>query len=163
VKLQNVGSGSVDLKGWILDDGALGEGIGTSAFTLGEGSVDPGDEIEIVIPKSRFAMNNSGTDSVRLFSPDKTAKDYVSYEKPKEGVPYVKSGEAWAWHDETLEEEGEVAGIQLARTGFTVSGLAFATFPVIWYIASEVIRNKKPDEQARSHRRISSQARQQSN
>lgn len=162
VKLLNTGERVVELKDWILDDGAPQDNLGASALVLLEGKLDPGDEIEVIIPKGKFSMNNSGSDTVRIFSPDKKLKDHVSYEKAKEGIALIKSGETWAWQDETLsvqEENGKVAGMDLPRTGLPLATpvVVFATLLAFWYIGGAFTHNQSTNEQARSYRRVSSQ------
>lgn len=161
VKLYNAGSVAVELKDWIIDDGAQTDAVGSSALVLSGGLLDPTDELEVQIPKGRFSMNNSGNDTVRLFSPDKKLKDHVSYDKAKEGVPYGKSDDSWVWQDE-LTQQGEVAGSELPRTGAPLNTLAFATIPAIWYIGGAFRHKKGSHEQARSHRRSGRKIRQQS-
>lgn len=160
IKIYNAGSKTVALKGWIIDDGVITDPIGSSAMILSEGVLDPADELEIEIPKGRFSMNNSGSDTVRLFSPDKKIKDEVSYDEAKEGIAYVKSEDSWGWQDDLLLE-GEVAGVDLPRTGMPLTALFFATIPAFWYIGGAFRNKKGSHEQTRSHRRAGRQIRQQ--
>jgi hypothetical protein len=132
IKLANFGKKTVNVEDWAVDDGEMGDPIGATAFILEYGLIDPDNELEVEIPSGRFAMNNSGSDTVRLFSPDKKLKDHVSYDKAKEGVAYEKVGESWAWLDEAaLEANGQVAGENLPRTGMLLAPLmlSFATLP----------------------------------
>jgi hypothetical protein len=163
VRLVNAGSEAVDLKDWILDDGAPQDAVGSSAHSLPEGTLDPGDELEVTIPKGKFSMNNSGSDTVRILSPDKKPKDHASYDKAREGIAYVKSGDAWVWQDEIpadSQDEGRVAGADLPRSGLPINpgAIIFATMLGIWYIGGAFRRNQSTNEQARGHRRLGSQA-----
>jgi hypothetical protein len=153
VKLYNAGSSAVELKGWVIDDGAESDAIGSSALVLSEGLLDPADELEVLIPKGRFSMNNSGPDTVRVFSPDKKLKDHVAYDKAEEGVAYVLVDDSWAWQNSgSVDGIGQVAGADLPRTGMPLNALAFATIPAFWYIGG-AFRNKKGlHEQTRSYR-----------
>jgi hypothetical protein len=155
VKLYNSGAVSVQMKGWILDDGNSEDPVGSSALVLAAGTIEPGDELEIEIPKGKFAMNNSGADNVRLLTPAKEIKDQVAYIKAKEGIAYTKSDGKWIWQDEILvDENGEVLGADgLPRTGMSASALYFfATLATIWYIGGTLKVKKGTHEQARSNR-----------
>ncbi|HYC80017.1 MAG TPA: lamin tail domain-containing protein [Candidatus Binatia bacterium] len=154
IKLQNQGSEAVNLKNWILDDGEKDSALGSSAFILGESILDTGEEFEVVIPKGKFTLNNSSKDSVRLFSPDKRIKDYIEYDKAKEGIAYISINGAWKWADEIEEEDGEVPGMQLPRTGMPVGAIYFVILLCIWYICHS--SNKRNYEQTRVDRLVGS-------
>ena len=158
VTLFNEGSSSINLKGWLLDDGEVGAAIGSSALVLTNSSLAIGEELEITIPTGKFALNNSGSDTLRLFSPDKKLKDSVSYEDPDEGVSYVKNGEQWAWEGSVLHDSLDSSSIDngLPRTGQPIYVFSFATLVAIWYIVYGLRIMKGTHEQTRSHRSISS-------
>lgn len=127
VILFNASESDVDLEGWILDDGADGEDIGSTAYTLPSTLLASGEEFEIVIPKGKFALNNTTPESVRLFSPDLEQRDLVSYTKAKEGLAYAKSGDSWVWVKPEERKPGQVLGEHLPRTGLSFCS-AFLSF-----------------------------------
>lgn len=105
VEVKNTGSASVTMHGWILDDGEKDSAIGSSAYTIQSPTLPPGGVAVIQIPSGKFAMNNSGTETVRLFSPDHLLADSVTYSGAKEGASYSKVGDGWAWADPTPNVE----------------------------------------------------------
>jgi hypothetical protein len=101
IEVMNFGTEAVTMHGWIIDDGGKSDAIGSSAYTIQSPTVQPGGTAVIPIPTGKFAMNNSGAETVRLFSPDKVLTDFVSYTDPKEGLSYAKVGEKWMWGNPT--------------------------------------------------------------
>lgn len=93
IELRNVGAESVVLAGWSIDDA---DG-GSRPFVFGEEDVvAAGSVIRLLKERSRIILNNDG-DEVRLFDPEGTLRDVVSYENPPEGSMFAKAGGAWGW------------------------------------------------------------------
>jgi hypothetical protein len=97
VEVLNSGTTPVTLHGWILDDGGKTDPIGSSAYHIESPTVQPGAVAVINIPAGKFAMNNSGAETIRLFSPDKVLADSVTYSGAKEGLSYSKLADIWSW------------------------------------------------------------------
>jgi hypothetical protein len=113
VSLVNNSEEDINLENWILDDGEKDSAIGASALKIGDLLVEAGDEVEIDIPSGSFALNNSGEETVRLFSPDKKLMDYKSYSGADEDEVTVFE-EA---NDEDLPVTGSNLGFSLMLAG----------------------------------------------
>ena len=106
VEVKNTGTQTWTLHNWILDDGEKDAPIGSSAYVIQSPTVKPGEVAVIAIPAGKFAMNNSGPETVRLFSPDKKLVDWVTYSGAKEGLSYsLESDNSWSWGTPTPNEE----------------------------------------------------------
>ena len=158
IKLFNQGNKSVSLNDWVLDDGEVGDALGSSAYKITVETLAMGEEIEITIPTGKFAMNNSGSDTVRLFSPDKKLQDSVTYDSSEEGQVYIKYGDDWTWSGLVLGESTseDVLDDTLPRTGMNIHMFSFATLVAIWYIVYGFRIKKGIHEQTRSYRCTSS-------
>jgi hypothetical protein len=98
VEILNFGNAQASTHNWILDDGQVGEKIGGSAYTIQSPKIDPGGVVHILIPSGKFAMNNTGEETVRLFSPAGVLIDSVVYDGAEEGMSYSLGGDGvWAW------------------------------------------------------------------
>jgi hypothetical protein len=98
IEVINLGSNSVTLHGWIVDDGAKDDPIGSTAYHIESPTVIAGGVAVITIPSGKFAMNNSGTETVRLFTPDAQLVDFVTYTGAAEGSSYSRmSDNKWVW------------------------------------------------------------------
>ncbi|MBI2607931.1 MAG: lamin tail domain-containing protein [Candidatus Doudnabacteria bacterium] len=105
VEIMNVGDMVVDLHSWILDDGEVEAVIGSSAYQIQSPIIEPGGLAIIIIPAGKFALNNTGKETVRLFWPDKTLIDNVSYEGAIQDLSYAKNEDGvWTWTTPTPEE-----------------------------------------------------------
>jgi hypothetical protein len=113
VELYNPNSGAVDLAGWFLGDG-LATLPASNALDL-SGTIAAGSYKSVVIPGGKFTLNNTGGDSVQLFSPDKKVVDSVTYTGTAgENKSFQKFASGWQWLEASLgqanilppEEEG---------------------------------------------------------
>ena len=75
IELYNRGPGAVNLRGWTLDDVAVG---GSAPYELPSMTLEPGAFAVFFRSRTRIALNDSG-DSVRLDAPDGTLVDKVRY------------------------------------------------------------------------------------
>jgi hypothetical protein len=106
----NLGTTAVSLHDWILDDGAPDAPIGATAYRIQSPTVTPGEAVVIEIPSGKFTMNNTGTETVRLFSPDKVLMDSVTYTGTKEGQSYARGADGtWHWGTPTPDEVNSAA------------------------------------------------------
>ncbi|KKW37004.1 MAG: Micrococcal nuclease-like protein nuclease [Candidatus Peribacteria bacterium GW2011_GWB1_54_5] len=80
VELQNIGSETISLCGWLFDDG---EG-GSKPYSLGEESITPGQYLLLPRSQTKVALNND-VDAVRLFSGSGNLVAEVTYVKGMEG------------------------------------------------------------------------------
>jgi len=97
VELYNDTDESIDLSGWILDDG---EGA-SSPFYIPEGTIfEAGDYLTFQNPELNLSLKNDA-DVVRLLNPDKIESQVLEYSEAVEGWSFSKSesGE-WVWTPE---------------------------------------------------------------
>lgn len=100
VEIYNAGTKSVDLSDWFFDD--EGEGVGSSAYTVPEGTVIAVQSYQyFIIPTGSFALNNTNGDCLRLLSPDELLQRSVCYtETADEGASYGRNIHgAYEWTD----------------------------------------------------------------
>lgn len=93
IEIFNPEEKSVDLSGWILRDGSK---TGKYVFPK-DISIRSGGYLALYKSDYRFALNNSGIESVTLFSPDEKIISTVSYDGAKENLSYDFDGQAWRW------------------------------------------------------------------
>jgi hypothetical protein len=95
IELYNGSDEKIDLDGWSLHD----------ASQSGEYVFSSADSVEakkyFVIYKSdfKFALNDSGDESVTLFDPNKKEVSKVSYNGSKKGISYNFDGNDWHWSE----------------------------------------------------------------
>ena len=100
VELHNFGGEEEDLSGWIVDDSAEDNALGSSAYKIDEGvAIGAGEYAVIQIPKGRFALNNSGGDAVRIFDPQENIRIKKEYaENAISGYAYARNNQdQWEW------------------------------------------------------------------
>lgn len=95
IELQNVGSETTDITGWILDDAGT-DAPGTTSWTLPAAVLAAGQYKHFYIPSGRFALNNDA-DSARLFNSSKLLVDQISYKDSEEGQAFAKDTAGWRW------------------------------------------------------------------
>jgi hypothetical protein len=99
VELYNAGNATVTLSGWKLDDGSSAGSPGSSAYELdGSLKIFPFGYLVVNVPQGKFALNNSGSDAVRLFRPGNSLAQTVSFAEAPEGQSFGadKKG-AWSF------------------------------------------------------------------
>lgn len=92
IELYNAGEDLVDLVGWILDDA---EG-GSKPYIIDAISIASGNFAILARSQTKLILNNE-YDTVRLFSPDQTLKESVSYDTTIEGASYARFVDTWQW------------------------------------------------------------------
>lgn len=91
IELFNTGSSAVDVGGWQVDDA---DG-GSSAYTIPAGtSIAAGGYLSLTRAVTKIALNNDG-DTVRLLTPDGTAKGSFAYDDSSEGLSFNKQGSGY--------------------------------------------------------------------
>ncbi|OGE90167.1 MAG: hypothetical protein A3E29_03635 [Candidatus Doudnabacteria bacterium RIFCSPHIGHO2_12_FULL_48_16] len=125
VEILNTGSEPVYLHNWILDDGASDQAIRSSAYKIQSPIVYPGGLAVIMIPAGRFALDNTGSETVRLFNENKILIDSVTFEAGKEGQSYALLAGQWIWIDPTPNAVNEARPEELepVSSGLLISEL----------------------------------------
>jgi hypothetical protein len=101
VELYNPNDAVVDITGWYLGDGT-GNLPASNALQL-NGSIPAKGYKSIVIPSGKFTLNNTGGDSVQLFSPDKKKVGSVTYTGTVgENQSFQQFGSEWLWAPSSL-------------------------------------------------------------
>ncbi len=116
IKLKNIDTKKVNLKGWILDDG---EG-GSKPYIINYDKILAPDETAIFYSsETKLALNNTG-DSARLLNKSSAIVSTVSYlETAKKGVPLTLGADGkWAWGgtEEASKQVSEPANKQEEET-----------------------------------------------
>lgn len=94
IELYNTGNQNENLSGWTLRDASK-----SGKYVFPENStVAPLGYFTAYGKKNfKFALNNSGGETVRLFSPDEHEVDSVSYVGSRKNFSYSFDGAAWRW------------------------------------------------------------------
>ncbi len=93
IKLKNIGTETINITNWKLGDSS------SKRYTIKQGSVQPGDYIVFKRSMTGIALNNTGGDGVKLFSPSETLVDSVEYiGSADEDQSYARRDDnTWAW------------------------------------------------------------------
>lgn len=98
VELYNASEADVDLTGWVLIDSATAGFTATSAVKLDGLSVAAEGYSVIDIPAGKFALNNTGSDTVRLYWPNGELVGEVEYSAPiVENQTWGLAGDEYGW------------------------------------------------------------------
>jgi len=93
IELYNPEEKDADLYGWILRDESK-----TGKYVFPENTSIKSQAYLVVYKENfKFALNNSGAESVTLFSPDEKIVSTVSYTGAKENISYNFNGQSWRW------------------------------------------------------------------
>jgi hypothetical protein len=88
VELYNAGAEPVDLGGWQLDDRA---NTGTNPFTIPTGRlIEPGGFVLFFRSETHVALNNTGSEEVRLLAPDGHVVETFTFSDPLVDWSYSK-------------------------------------------------------------------------
>ncbi len=92
VELENVGENAIDLFNVALEDAA------GSRWSIDEHlTIKPGEHIAFFRSAFGFALNNTGQETVRLFSPAGELLDEITYENSPQGFTIARIDDAWSW------------------------------------------------------------------
>jgi len=93
IELFNNGQETIDLKDWKLSDST------TKKYTIKQGILKPGDYLLLKRSMTGIALNNTGGDEVKLYSPNGSVVDQASYPgSASEEQSYVRNEDAtWVW------------------------------------------------------------------
>ncbi|MDD3498542.1 MAG: lamin tail domain-containing protein [Candidatus Moranbacteria bacterium] len=95
IELYNFGKEKIDLKNWTLKDSSKsGKYVFSESF-----SIKPGEFLTVKRKEFKFALNNSGGESVYLLDPNGKTVFKIDYEKAKESVSFGFDEESkrWRW------------------------------------------------------------------
>lgn len=93
IELYNPEEKDNNLSGWILRDGSK-----TGKYIFPENSSIKSQDYLVVYKENfKFALNNSGVESVTLSSPDEKIVSTVSYTGAKKNISYNFNGQTWRW------------------------------------------------------------------
>lgn len=93
IELFNDAEEDVDLEGWILRDGSK-----TGKYVFLKDSIVKAKEFLVVYKKDfKFALNDSGAETVRLFDPNEKEISVVNYSGAKDGLSFGLDGSKWRW------------------------------------------------------------------
>ncbi|PIR97553.1 MAG: hypothetical protein COT91_00805 [Candidatus Doudnabacteria bacterium CG10_big_fil_rev_8_21_14_0_10_41_10] len=124
IELYNSGDDVIDLGGWMLDD--EGEGVGSSAYVIPDNKLFSGfTYLVVTLPANSFALNNSGGDCIRLFSPDEQLQKEVCYnDTAEEDKSFARrSGSVYEWTDVlTLGTPNTFSAKEAAKKTVTIIG-----------------------------------------
>lgn len=98
VEIYNPENSTSSLEGYFLANGNSEE-WGTSAWLLPKSAkVPPKGFLAVMLPKTAFALKNSGAEKVKIFSPQKQLLDFVIYKDAPENQSWAKNADgAWEW------------------------------------------------------------------
>jgi hypothetical protein len=97
VEFFNPSDQTENLKNFILDDS--GEGLPSSnAWVLPDTVLAPQTYVVLTIPEDKFALNNSGKEAVRLFTPDKKLLKTIEFADAEEDSAYAFTGSGWKFN-----------------------------------------------------------------
>jgi len=99
-----------DISGWKLDDTGAEGVAGSTAFTIPDNThISAGQYVTLTIPSGKFALNNTGGDTVRLLWPDNHVINSVSYNTTaKDGDIYIRqANNSFVWASSLIEEDEE--------------------------------------------------------
>ncbi|OGE76513.1 MAG: hypothetical protein A3C85_03750 [Candidatus Doudnabacteria bacterium RIFCSPHIGHO2_02_FULL_48_21] len=116
IEFYNPGHSAVDLSGWILDDDMIQNSPSKNSFVIpGPAPVAPGNYLAIKIPKGRFSLNNSGSESVYVFDSAKVLNQSLHYQGPaKDGYAYALSeSRLWQWTETSTPDKKNIIAAEI--------------------------------------------------
>jgi len=91
IELQNTGVETIDLQGWIIEDGS------TDRYTFKESTLlTAGATVRLMRPETKIILNNTG-DTLELIAPDEEVVDKVTYGNSAKGATYAFVNNVWKW------------------------------------------------------------------
>jgi hypothetical protein len=93
IEIYNPADKNVSLESWILHDASK-----TGKYIFPEGALIQAQNYLVVYKKDfKFALNNSGSESVTLLDPNEKIVSTITYESAKENISYNFDGTTWRW------------------------------------------------------------------
>jgi hypothetical protein len=104
IELFNNSAEDASLVGWILRDGSK-----TGKYVFSASSIIKVGDFLVVYKKDfKFALNDSGSESVQLFDPTEKEVSSVSYSGAKDGLSFGLDGSKWRWSKYLTPREDNV-------------------------------------------------------
>jgi len=92
IEIFNASNSDADISGWILKDASK------TKYVFPDGAkIEPGKYLVIYRADFKFAMNNSGQETVSLLDKDGKIISSVTYNSAKENISYNFDGAFWHW------------------------------------------------------------------
>lgn len=92
IAIDNVGTGEVNLAGWVLRDGSR-------EHTIEGTTIGGGEELVFGIDVTSVSLNNSG-ETIELVDPFGAVIDSTTYDAAESGLAWARFDDGWAWTDE---------------------------------------------------------------
>lgn len=121
IELENFGEEPVDLWGWFLEDASGKRFLQAESYMVAAGA-----RIAFYRSDTKLTLNNT-SETVRLFAPDGTLVDELSYDRAKEGYVFAWTGTDWAWSSEATPNEPNTFPAGEPALQQTVTGNVSAT------------------------------------
>lgn len=138
VEVENNGEEQCDLLGWSISD----EKNGRQTFPV-DSLIDSGKYLAL---EKDFGLNNSGSDSAILFSPNGAEIEKVTYEKAKEDFSYSKNeNDEWEWTTKTPGEENYFEEEKEYENGIIITELFPNPFKSEYEEYIELFNNSEED------------------
>lgn len=105
IEIHNLGTQTVNLDGFVLDDIAATDELSSNSFLLPDTEIGVDEYLAITIPVGKFALNNTGGDVVTLFNKEYLPLDSAFYEETTpENMSWNYFSSGWAWAPLSLGE-----------------------------------------------------------
>jgi hypothetical protein len=93
IEFFNFSGENIDLANWIIRDSSK-----SGKYEFSNGSIVPALGYFVSYKKDyKLSLNNSGSETLTLFSPDEKMVSSLAYQSAKEGVSYNFSKDGWRW------------------------------------------------------------------
>jgi hypothetical protein len=100
IELENYGSVAVNLSGLSLEDAA-----GNSWTFPDQTILEAGKFLVVTRAEYKFALNNSGSETVTLYTADQQLLDQIQYENAPKKFTYSRDGDIWRWTGQLTPNE----------------------------------------------------------
>ena len=91
IELFNPEDTSIQLANWILQDAS------NKRFVFTDEIIESKSYLTVYRSLFRFSLNNTGQETIQLFSPDNEVSASLTYTTPPEGQSYNSDGKKWRW------------------------------------------------------------------
>ncbi|MFH1286174.1 MAG: lamin tail domain-containing protein [Candidatus Magasanikbacteria bacterium] len=104
IEIKNIGTETVSLTGWKLGDAS------TKRYIIAEQNIKPGEIIIFERKQTGIALNNSGSEEVKILSPNGSTIDSISYSgSASEGSSFARREDnTWDWTTKTTPGEENI-------------------------------------------------------
>ena len=121
IELQNTGTQTINLQGWIIEDGS------TDRYTFNDSTLlEAGATVRLLRPQTKITLNNTG-DTLELIAPDEEVVDKVTYGNSAKGATYTFVNNAWKWSGAATVAESTTTTTSTATSATSVSNTTNAS------------------------------------